>query len=46
MNLPALSLLLLPLSALGQMPVDPWLEALRSQRMSAWIEQSGPRPGL
>lgn len=46
MNLPALSLLLLPLSALGQMPVDPWLEALRSERMSAWIEQSGPRPGL
>ena len=46
MNLPSLSLLLLPLSALGQMPMDPWLEALRSQRMSAWIQQSGPKPGL
>ena len=46
MNLLACSLLLLPLCALGQMPVDPWLEALRSERMSAWIEQSGPRPGL
>lgn len=46
MNLPTLSLLLLPLGLLGQMPMDPWLEALRSQRMSAWLEQSGPKPGL
>ena len=46
MNLLACSLLLLPLCALGQMPVDPWLEALRSERMSAWVEQYGPRPGL
>ena len=39
-------LLVANLTAQAQMPTEPWHDALRQQRWSAWTQHSGPKPGF
>lgn len=32
--------------ARGQLQLDPWLHSLKQRPLAAWIEHSGPKPGL
>jgi hypothetical protein len=32
--------------ACGQLQLDPWLHSLKPHPLAAWIEHSGPKPGL